>query len=39
MAKCALEVADYAYVMERGKIAVEGVPTELQKDERVMLLT
>ena len=33
-AKSALEVADYAYVMERGKIAVEGVPAELQKDER-----
>ena len=35
-AKSALEVADYAYVMERGKIAVEGVPAELQKDERVI---
>ena len=32
----ALEVADYAYVMERGRIAVEGVPQELQKNERVI---
>ncbi len=35
-AKRALEVADYAYVMERGRIAVEGVPQELQKNERVI---
>ena len=36
MAKRALEVADYAYVMERGRIVVEGKPAELQKDERVL---
>jgi branched-chain amino acid transport system ATP-binding protein len=36
MARRALEVADYAYVMERGKIVVEGKPAELQKDERVL---
>jgi branched-chain amino acid transport system ATP-binding protein len=35
-AKSALEVADYAYVMERGAIAVEGAPAQLQKDERVL---
>ncbi len=35
-AKSALEVADYAYVMERGKIAVAGTPQELGKDERVL---
>jgi branched-chain amino acid transport system ATP-binding protein len=35
-AKSALEVADYAYVMERGRIVAEGKPTELQKDERVL---
>jgi len=35
-AKSALEVADYAYVMERGKIAVAGTPDELRKDERVL---
>lgn len=35
-AKSALEVADYAYVMERGKIAVAGTPAELKKDERVL---
>jgi len=36
MAKLALEVADYAYVMERGKIAVAGAPGELRKNERVL---
>jgi branched-chain amino acid transport system ATP-binding protein len=35
-AKSALEVADYAYVLERGKIAVSGTPAELKKDERVL---
>ncbi|HLP30913.1 MAG TPA: ABC transporter ATP-binding protein [Geothrix sp.] len=35
-AKSALEVADYAYVMERGRIAVEGTPAELGRDERVL---
>ncbi len=35
-AKSALEVADYAYVMERGKIAVAGTPAELRRDERVL---
>ncbi len=35
-AKSALEVADYAYVMERGRIVAEGKPAELQKDERVL---
>lgn len=36
MAKKALEVADYVYVMESGKIVVEGRPSELQKNERVI---
>ena len=35
-AKTALAIADYAYVMERGRIAVEGTPAELGKDERVL---
>ena len=35
-AQQALEVADYAYVMERGRIDVEGTPAELRKDERVL---
>ena len=35
-AKSALEVADYAYVMERGRIAVAGTPEELRRDERVL---
>ena len=35
-AKSALEVADYAYVMEHGRIAISGTPAELHKDERVL---
>jgi len=35
-AKSALEVADYAYVMERGSIAVAGTPAELRRDQRVL---
>ncbi|HET9599706.1 MAG TPA: ABC transporter ATP-binding protein [Anaeromyxobacteraceae bacterium] len=35
-ARQALDVADYAYVMERGRIAVEGTPADLRKDERVL---
>ena len=35
-AKSALEVADYAYVMDRGRIAIEGTPEELARDERVI---
>jgi branched-chain amino acid transport system ATP-binding protein len=35
-ARRALEVADYAYVMERGGIVVAGTPADLQKDERVL---
>jgi branched-chain amino acid transport system ATP-binding protein len=35
-AKSALEVADYAYVMEHGRIAIEGTPAELHKDERML---
>jgi ABC-type branched-subunit amino acid transport system ATPase component len=29
-------VADYAYVMERGRISVEGTPAELSRNERVI---
>ena len=35
-AKSALEVADYAYVLEHGRIAIEGTPEELARDERVI---
>jgi ABC-type branched-subunit amino acid transport system ATPase component len=35
-ARRALEVADYAYVMELGRIVIEGEPAELLKDERVI---
>jgi len=35
-AKTALEVADHAYVMEGGKIAIDGPPEELRKNERVL---
>jgi branched-chain amino acid transport system ATP-binding protein len=35
-ARAALEVADYAYVMERGRMATEGTPEALRRDERVL---
>ena len=35
-AKQALAVADYAYVMERGRIALEGKPDVLRRDERML---
>jgi len=35
-AKSALEVADYAYVLEHGSIAVEGTPEALFSNERVL---
>jgi len=35
-ARTALEVADYAYVMERGRIVIQGTPDELRRDERVL---
>jgi len=35
-ANMALELADYAYVMETGTIALEGPSSELKKDEKVI---
>jgi ABC-type branched-subunit amino acid transport system ATPase component len=35
-ARNALELADYAYVMEHGRIVVEGTPADLYRDERVL---
>jgi branched-chain amino acid transport system ATP-binding protein len=35
-AQSALDVADYAYVMERGRIVTAGTPAELRRDERVL---
>ena len=35
-ARTALKVADYAYVMERGAIAVAGTPADLGRDPRVV---
>jgi branched-chain amino acid transport system ATP-binding protein len=35
-ARTALAVADYAYVMERGRVALEGAPADLRKDERML---
>lgn len=36
MAQRALEVADFVYVMERGKVVVQGLPDDLKKDPRVV---
>lgn len=35
-ARSALEVADYAYVMEHGKIVLEGLPSDMHKNEGVL---
>ena len=35
-ARAALDVADYGYVMERGRFVLEGAAQKLQKDERVI---
>ena len=35
-AQAALAVSDYAYVMERGRIATEGTPAELSRDPKVL---
>jgi len=35
-ARTALEVADYAYVMERGALVAQGTPAELERDPRVV---
>jgi len=35
-ARTALQVADYAYVLERGAVAVQGTPEELGRDGRVV---
>jgi ABC-type branched-subunit amino acid transport system ATPase component/ABC-type branched-subunit amino acid transport system permease subunit len=35
-AKRALEVADYAYVMERGRVVMEGYPADLQRDTKMI---
>ncbi len=35
-ARAALDVADRAYVMERGRIAIEGTPAELRANEKVV---
>jgi branched-chain amino acid transport system ATP-binding protein len=35
-AKAALEVADHAFVLERGRIAVSGTPDALRRDARVL---
>lgn len=35
-ARAALEVADYAYVLESGKVAMEGAAMELRQDRRVV---
>lgn len=37
-AHLALEIADYAYILENGKIALEGEASDLRKDESVRKL-
>ena len=35
-ARSALDVADYVYVMEHGRIALEGPPAEMRRNQRVL---
>jgi branched-chain amino acid transport system ATP-binding protein len=35
-ARAAIQIADYCYVMEQGRIALEGLPSNLETDERVI---
>ncbi|HKU97259.1 MAG TPA: ABC transporter ATP-binding protein [Vineibacter sp.] len=35
-ANAALRIADYAYVMEGGRVLLEGLPAELKADERIV---
>ena len=35
-ARAAIQIADYCYVMEHGRIALEGLPADLEFDERVI---
>lgn len=35
-ARAAIEIADYCYVMEQGRIVLEGLPTDLETDERIV---
>ncbi|MBP1778431.1 MAG: amino-acid composite ATP-binding transrane transporter protein, partial [candidate division NC10 bacterium] len=35
-ARAALKVADFAYVLETGEIAIEGAATDLVSDQRVI---
>jgi len=34
-AKAALQIADYAYVLENGRIKLEGLPNDLMQDSRI----
>lgn len=35
-ARAAIQIADYCYVMEQGRIALEGLPVDLESDERIV---
>jgi branched-chain amino acid transport system ATP-binding protein len=35
-ARAAIQIADYCYVFEQGRISLEGLPTELESDERII---
>ncbi len=36
IARKALDVADYAYVMERGRIVIQGTPADIAQDDRAI---
>lgn len=35
-ARAAIQIADYCYVMEQGRIALHGLPADLESDERII---
>jgi branched-chain amino acid transport system ATP-binding protein len=35
-ARAAMQIADYCYVMEQGRIALEGPPADLESDKRIV---
>jgi branched-chain amino acid transport system ATP-binding protein len=35
-ARAAIHISDYCYVMEQGRIALEGLPADLESDERII---
>jgi branched-chain amino acid transport system ATP-binding protein len=35
-ARAAIQIADYCYVLEQGRVSLEGLPTDLESDDRII---